>query len=503
MRARRGLILLSFCVFVLIMLGVGPTASGTGAHGWAVYRNGYGRLVLVHIPPRTVENNSGADPGQFEVFRMLSVTPEAIASVGSRVWMVFPPTKVNDGSIRRVSGVRALPATGGGWMIDPPEILNSAPALPGEGRLRGFVSDSHDNLHALIEQESAWSLYELSGDRWRTRILPDASASAYTLLSWEDSVLVLAHDDERSISAYEFVDDDWERIDIPGIERVNDALFVLGNQRDIVLGVAGENESLDIRVLTMGSDLLVHTLSDTPKDPAAVILSESNTLLLISNAPDNRGWSQSVRLTEIDLDNGRELFDGVPSTPSFFNEFVLRMLMLLMITIGTAVTLAVIRPRVGAVFLVPDGYSIADPSRRFTAMLIDLFALSALIAPLFDVGILELVTGNVFARPGLGWLALPTLLAVGMTSSTILEATLGGTIGKRLMRIRVVRCAAGEARRATLGRLILRNSIKWFLPPIAMLTIVEPGFRHRGDIAARCIVAVKAPDPISPSEDNE
>lgn len=502
MRVRHGFILLSVFVSLLCMLGIGPTASGTGAHGWAVYRNGYGRLVLVHIPPRTVGETSGAEPGQFEVFRSLSITPEAIASVGSRVWMVFPPTKVNDESIRRVSGVRALPATGGGWMIDPPEILNAAPALPGDGRLRGFVSDTKSNLHALIEQETEWTLYELSDDRWQTRDLPSDSASAFTLLSWERGVLVIAHNADDSISAYESGTENWTKLDIPGIERIQDSVFALGNQRDIVLGVPSDDESLEIRVLTLGSDLLVHTLREAPREPGAVIMSGSNSLLLISNPPDQSGWSQSIRLTEINLDNGRELFDGVPSTPSIFGEIVLRMLMMLLITIGTAVTLAVVRPRAGGVFLVPEGWSIADPSRRFTAMLIDLFVLSALIAPLFDVGILELVTGNVFARPGLGWLALPALLAAGMISSTILEATLGGTIGKRLMRIRVVRCATGEPMRVPLGRLILRNTIKWFLPPIAMLTIVEPGFRHRGDVAARCIVAVKAPEHEAPSDEN-
>ncbi|MCA9304782.1 MAG: RDD family protein [Phycisphaerales bacterium] len=495
MRRRRSIPLV-FGVLALCVLGLGPIGSGVGEHGWAVYQSTMFRVLIVHFPPRGTETT--VEPGVVEPFRSLEISPEAIASDGDRLWMVFPPSIINGESLRRVSSVRAVRAfDASGWAVDPPDLLNAGPMLSGTGSLKRLVSDASGNLYALLKQVDRWALYSMRGDRWVEQTLPMPNASDWRLVHWDSSVLLLAKDPGGVTHAFELGEKDWNPIEIPGIGRVWDAPFVLGRGRDLVLGVHGAGGSLEIRVLTAGSDLLVHTIETAPSEPGAVLLEESNTLVLVSQVPDQGGRSRSVRLVEVDLNDGRGLFDGEPSAPSILGGAVFRYMLMMFIALGSVITLALLRPAPGGVFLVPNGWAIADPSRRFSAMLVDLFLHSAIIAPLFGVGILELATGNVLARPDSAWISLPVLLLAGAISSTILESTLGSTVGKKLLQIRVVRSASGPAERVAFSRVLLRNLIKWFLPPIAMLTIVEPGFRHRGDLAAGCVVVARAPKPLA------
>jgi len=493
----RRFIPLVFGVLALCVLGIGPVSSGVGQHGWAVYQSTMFRVLIVHFPPR--DPDSLIEPGTVEPFRTLEITPEAIAADGDRLWMVFPPSMINGESLRRVSSVRAVPAYGSsGWMVDPPELLNAGPMLSGTGSLKRLVSDASGDLYALLKQVDRWSLFSMHSDQWTEQPMPDASGSDWRLVRWDSSVLLAAKDPSGSTLAFELVENEWEPIEVPGIGQLWDASFMLGHGRDLVLGMNGTEGSMEIRVLTAGSDLLVHRIDEAPIEPGAVLLERSNTLVLVSQVPEEGGRSRSVRLIEVDLNDGRGLFDGEPSTPSVFGGAAFRYMLMMFIAIGSVVTLTLVRPAPGGVFLVPDGWTIADPSRRFSAMLIDIFVLSAVVAPVFGVGILELATGNVLARPDASWIALPALLLTGAVSSTILESTVGSTVGKKLLQIRVARCASGPAQRLGLHRVLLRNLIKWFLPPIAMLSIVEPGFRHRGDIAAGCVVVVRAPKPLTP-----
>ena len=496
MRLRHALIVLSVLVLSLGLMGIGPVASGVGEHGWVVYQSKMYRVLIVHLPPRGPDGS--AEPGTLESFRPLEITPEAITADGDRLWMVFPPSIINEETMRRVSSVRAVRAFGSsGWVVSPPELLKAGPMLPGTGSLKQFVSDSSGNLFAMLKRVDRWSLYSTGGGQWTVQPMPPISGSDWRLVRWGASVLLISNDPDGLTLAFELIENTWKPVKIPGIERVWDASFVLGHGRDLVLGASGSEGSMEIRVLTAGSDLLVHRIDAAPVEPGVVLLEDSNTLVLVSQPGEGGGARRSVRMVEIDLNDGRELFAGEPATPSFLGAGFLQLLMMLFFAVGSVIILAVVRPQPGGVFLVPEGWAIADPSRRFAATLIDLVILSTIIAPLFGVGIIELVTGNVLSRTDSSWIALPAMLFVGMLSSTVLESTIGGTIGKAVMRIRVTRCTQGPAETVAFSRVLSRNLIKWFLPPVAMLSLVEPGFRHRGDIAGRCIVVIRSPGPGS------
>jgi len=75
---------------------------------------------------------------------------------------------------------------------------------------------------------------------------------------------------------------------------------------------------------------------------------------------------------------------------------------------------------------------------------------------------------------------------------TVAESVFGTTAGKLLLGCRVARAAGvGGPRRVGAGAAFVRNLVKWALPPVAALALLETSGRHRGDLLARAVVLVR------------
>ncbi len=496
--SRTRIILLILCALCTIpLLATGPVSSGVGEHGWSVYRNQFGMLSLVHLPPRAGQGKAGADAehGSVNAIRQLKSSPEALASIDNRVYMVFAPSTVNNGLIRRVSsGKTAFNPTTGTWVFESASFFDAHSSLPGAGDLRGFAAPGGE-LHALIKVASTWSLYRLTRTGWQLITLPDAVFDDIRLLEWNDQPLLITLIGDTTAAITRTKDNAWEPIEIRSIDTIWDAAFVLGHDTEIVTGLINDHEQLDVHVLSASSDLIVHTLDDPPMDASAMLLEDSNTLVLLARLPADRDQPSSVRVVEINLTSGRALYNGQPIPRGLLDSNILRFLLMLFFMTGSMAILLSVHPSRSLVFVLPDLYAIAPPPRRMAGMLIDLGILSSIIAPIMDVGIFELLSGNVFARPDSGWISLPILLLTGLVVSTIFESTLGATPGKLAMRTRVVSTNSGPASVLPIHRALLRNTIKWLLPPIAVLGIVEPNHRTRADLLARAVVAVRLEQP--------
>ena len=99
-----------------------------------------------------------------------------------------------------------------------------------------------------------------------------------------------------------------------------------------------------------------------------------------------------------------------------------------------------------------------------------------------------------------------TALAIAIPIASVMEAGFGRSPGKALLGIEVVRMSRGESAftglvvRPSLVMCLVRNAIKWIMPPVAMLGLLDPELRHRGDVLSRSAVVVKYEDEVEDGE---
>ncbi|CAN0594975.1 unnamed protein product [Laminaria digitata] len=146
---------------------------------------------------------------------------------------------------------------------------------------------------------------------------------------------------------------------------------------------------------------------------------------------------------------------------------------------------------------IPDACVLADPGRRLIATMLDAVLVASVVGWYFDVSASEILTMAVIVRPDNAWAVIPITMMMGVGVSTISEWLQGRTPGKMLVVIRVVRAQSGELVRPRLWSALVRNAIKWILPPVAALALIDPEALHRGDRASRTLVVSPRPaDPI-------
>ena len=137
--------------------------------------------------------------------------------------------------------------------------------------------------------------------------------------------------------------------------------------------------------------------------------------------------------------------------------------------------------------------ALAEPGRRVAATLID-GLLAAFIASLATgAGLFDVVSGLALIRAGDVWVAVPLAPAIACGLSALGELIGGRSVGKVVTGCRVVR--VGPALREDWARVgwwgaIARNVVKWWLPPVALLGLLETNRRHRGDGMASTAVVI-------------
>jgi uncharacterized RDD family membrane protein YckC len=205
---------------------------------------------------------------------------------------------------------------------------------------------------------------------------------------------------------------------------------------------------------------------------------------------------------EVSLSTGAILYDGplervAPVSPEEFK--ILAAALVAMMVVSLMVVLRPV-PR-EAELAIPDGCALASPARRLLATALDVMLCALVVARVSGVPFGEIVGLSVLLRPDQSWLTLPSVLVVGLVYATVLETLLGATLGKLAMGCRVVRTpgAGGPPRRIGFIRALVRNGVKWILPPAASLALIEPTGRHRGDLVAGVVVVV----PLDEDSDDE
>lgn len=216
-------------------------------------------------------------------------------------------------------------------------------------------------------------------------------------------------------------------------------------------------------------------------------------------------------LTEVSVGTGAVMYSGELVVTSPISGADYRMVgVILAYALGMVVIFLVKTPRPDAV-LIPEGYSIAEPGRRMVAGIIDVAIGVALASKLWNVPLADVISpGSWGSEAGQG--VILTSVGLMIALGTVLELLFGRSVGKIVTACEVVAVGevggkppaekvegaadAKEQEQAELAHgnfahLLLRNAIKFGLPPVALLGLLDASGRHRGDQLAKTAVVVE------------
>ncbi len=240
---------------------------------------------------------------------------------------------------------------------------------------------------------------------------------------------------------------------------------------------------------------------DTPVPPGARPVGEGR---------ESPAYEYHVR--EVSALTGRVLYAGKPTGTSPVSPAEFRILVLLLLGVTVAIMVFVLRPSGpggrDVPLVLPARAALAEPGRRIAAAVLDLAPALLLASKVAGVPL-----GEMWSAEGLlGGGALVLLLdglGLAFVHTVLCEWLFRRSLGKALAgceAVQVVLRQAGpdgvlqpEAVRPALWRAVVRNLVKWGLPPVALPGLASPDRRHLGDRASGMVVVVQASpeDPVA------
>lgn len=514
-------------------LRAGETYPGT-SHAWAILPAASGRgYLLVHLPPRTASDGKlGVAAGSVRSGYRLEEAPESMAAFGERVYLFFRPKPRGDSQHTTQRAVFAQSvrrfAQSDLWVDEPSGRLETLAALPDAGDLLATAADDRGPI-ALVQRGGAVELLALREGEWKKLELSREIVSAVELrsgpvgLSIEGSTLWLAvrrgAELVEAFAPLETINAEkpsWSlrRREVQGVAALGSA-----SQFTRVLDSWVVADTLDAGRITLqrvdGGVLsplatidVPHSIRTVTAQPAAgrwIVLSTQSpstprdmTTAFAQDAP--------TRVTEVSLLTGEVLYNDRlhAASPLGTNEF--RVLAVLLMLAMAMVLVLVLRGQPDAVHL-PEGFALADPVRRIVAGVLDV-GLASLLLPRV-LAFTSSSAGDLFALfDPQTWISgdavrvLVALAAIGVVVGTLTEWLFGRSPGKLMTDCEVVSISvqatdsgdASEVARPSLAACLIRNCVKWFLSPVAMLALFDDTGRHRGDQIAKAAVVIDVSD---------
>lgn len=516
----------------------------TPTYSWFAFPAQGGRgFVIGHIPPRSADENvpHAAADGVFRSAIRVEELPEAMAAWGEAVYVVFAPNReAGESSGRSVYTLRAKRfADSDLWVDEPSGRMETLPGLTGSGRLLGFAaietgptalwSENANKLRlSILDRE--WVEIELpeelTGVRQPVEATLAADAAGLCVLQrkgdewimWRGLPQIERNGKEtKAVCA-------WERsvIRASGVEKIGAKarIFLVGGR----WYVAEENGNSQARVSEV-SNAGVRTVATVEQEAlsrAIVPMDGLARLIVISigegePASGNGGSGGSgvgvgraglanvtTKVTEISLLSGRVLYSGPAKSVHPLGSGQFRLLAVGLILSMALILVLVIRSDDTTEPHLPEGYSLAEPMRRAIAGVLDFAIVSLLVPRLTGNSVLELL-GPAAWLDGEAYQTLILIAGLGAVIGTAGEYFFGRSPGKLLTDCEVISLvpqparADGELPRPELWACLVRNGIKWFLSPVAVLAMMDATGRHRGDQIARAAVVIR----IDPNEEED
>ncbi len=200
-------------------------------------------------------------------------------------------------------------------------------------------------------------------------------------------------------------------------------------------------------------------------------------------------------LHEVSVGTGTVMYSGQAKIAGPIVASDLLVVAMVLVTVTGVVGLMLIPVRQEAVEL-PKGVSLAEPPRRAIAGVVDLFTALVITGALRGLPVLETLSPASWSTPD-GLISLGMALGGLIVVNGVLEGTIGRSLGKFLTGCAVVSVRPGSAGRLSLSRSMLRNLIKWGIPPIGLSVLFDSSGRHKADLLTQTAVTVTMDDEES------
>jgi len=463
------------------------------SRAWAVYRNSARENLLVYFAPRQESDRlETATIGQIQGVRPLGARlPISIAALDDRVYLAFSPVISDRRRLMRVYSLRAVPSPVGGlWVLEPGGQMQVEQPIVSDASLVGMHATSESVWALLQSNADALSLLRMDPSGWVSVPVTDEIDPRRVQLSaiGSDPVLIdrsglrfKAHRFDTRSNAWETMPHELEIGRDTELHAAPNALRVI-DRNDT--GTARLRYWSEDGVFVIAEDL------DLPQASGVAFLQGNDSLIAISaiDTEDLSDGEPTVDLTELDLNTNQVLYTGAPAVTAPVSAEEFRFLVVMMVLVMSGVLVVVILPDRADAMHLPEGSAIADPGRRLIATMIDAFIVTTLVGAAFGVSPADIVTLTVIMLPGNAWGVFPMTIVSGILYATLAETLTGATPGKLLMGIRLVAAEPGTPRRPRFWSVLVRNVIKWVLPPVAALALIDPETLHRGDRTSRSLV---------------
>jgi len=482
-----------------------PTEISSATHAWIVVPSGENaKPLLVHLPPR---GPGRAEPGAVHPAIVLEHLPERLAAFSERVYMIDPPApSYGGGRARSVRSIAVTPRARGDWVVGAQGRMLTHPSLPGDDELLGFVAV--DTGPVALTKGASGRLRALVGSDWIALRLPDAHAdpTSRTLrlvaLPGQLGVVDVRQDHAKlwTVDAAELrglaAAQDGGPVEVAWDSR--EIQWPFGSQKPSaeIVWVAGDllwttraSNGLDIWSVGRTHALYLARIESDADGYAFVPLASAGrvAVLLRQTSDDDPA---DLRMVEVSVYTGDVIYDGPIRQGGPVNGYEMRLVMAALAALMVIVLLVVLRLDSRGVITLPDRVALARPGPRIAAGIIDLALVAFLVAiargvsPIAMLNLLDLLDPGREAD-------LILVVGSGFVLSVIGEWLFGRTLGKAILGCRVISLSRkGEDRRPTLRQAVTRNAVRWLLPPVALIGLLEPDGRHRGDTLARTVVVV-------------
>ena len=495
------LIIIAWCACVVHAddrVLIASSINDDSSRAWAVYENSSQENLLVYFAPRDDASAQPESPiGQIQAVRKIgSRLPLDIAALNDRVYLTFTPVYADRKRIMRVYSIRAIPSPIGSiWSLDPPDQMQVEHPLITDASLLGFHATSKA-LWALLEQDDTHELRTLTPAGWESVPVPSEYTSRRLELHAIGTDPVLVDRSGLTFKAHRYDPDAGTWSTLPTTLELGTQTRVLSSPN--ALHVIDENESGQSRLRYWSEDgiYLIADAMDLPAGAALTELPSSHTILgmHLTREPSGEGEDDpdtvSIRMLELDAKTGSVRFDDAPAVTAPVSVEEFRFLVVMMILVMSGVLVVVILPDHANRMYLPEGMQIADPGRRLIASVIDVFLVTSIVGYTVGVAPSQILTLSIILQPGNAWTIFPMTIVAGIAYSTSAEFIVSATPGKILMGLRVVAAEEGTPRRPRLWSALVRNVIKWVLPPVAALALIDPETLHRGDRTSRSLVVM-------------
>lgn len=477
-------------------------------------------------------------PGAFRLVRALENWPDAAAGEGGQLTVAI------SGKRGPIAGMQSPPGPtevlslwvefdGSRWLSGPEGALDSSPALPADTHVLGMAGTRAGLMAAMTND--AWP--RAGGPRvmlrslreWRDATPRPEATDAPGALAFATTVLLVPSPEgaflfasgptledlrvwsatiapgHREYSDTEDEDDTvaaptasaqpatarWQSLpapEVPGDARaliatsVNDQV-ILGWVRD---GVVTLNSWRDAGWREVAS---VHGV--TGEVVAVPLASEGRVVIVWREAVETTPTdARNLRLkfAEVSVATGRVMAQGDAELAGPATRSDYRAIGILMAWVSGIVAIIVLRPKEERVPLMPEGLAFAEPAQRMIAGTIDVVLCLVAAGFMLGRGPLEVLTTS---ATGLltsteGQLLLGLTLVLGVFSGTVGEWATGRTIGKVICGCGVADLtrpppSGGLFQRVPFQRSLVRNIVKWCVPPAGLLGVLSASARHRGD----------------------